>query len=228
VPYAPPQLSEVVEELDADGPLEARVVVPASGEGRVGLMPGSYNPPTEAHVALAKAGRAAGLKAVYYLLSKRTVNKEQVSGIPLDDRLELLRRLAEPEGDGVVFDNRGLYVDHAAVMRRALPRATELTFLVGFDKIVQIFDPRYYDDRDAALSELFDLASFLVAPRGESDESDLRALLDRPENRRFAERVRGIPLAEVHRHSSSTRVREGGAEDVPPVVADYLARFRPF
>ena len=37
--------------------------------------------------------------------------------------------------------------------------------IYGYDKVVQIFDPRYYDDRDAALDRLFALSSLLVAPR---------------------------------------------------------------
>ena len=228
MPYAPNELTALADTLDADGPLEARIVERAAPGARVGLLPGSYNPPTQAHVALARAGRAAGLDAVYYLLSKRTVNKEQVTGIPLADRLELLRRLAAPDGDGVAVDNRGLYVDHAAAMQAALPSARELVFLVGFDKIVQIFDPRYYDDRDGALTRLFELSSFLVAPRGEADEGDLRDLLGRAENRPFAGGVKAIPLADVYRHSSSTKVREGAAGHVPPLVADYLTRFKPF
>lgn len=227
--YAPPELSALVESLDPNGPLVARIVLAANRPGpRIGLLPGSYNPPTRAHAALARAGRRAGLDAVYYLLSKRTLNKERVSGIPLADRLELLRRLAEPDGDGVAFDNRGLYVDHALAMKVVLPQARELVFLVGYDKIVQIFDPRYYDDREAALTRLFELTSFLVAPRGAADETDLKQLLARPENRPYAAGVEGIRLAEAHRHSSSTRVRQGEADDVPPVVAAYLARERPF
>ena len=46
-------------------------------------------------------------------------------------------------------------------MTTVLPTA-ELTLLVGYDKVVQILDPKYYDDRDAALHELFALARLLV------------------------------------------------------------------
>jgi nicotinamide-nucleotide adenylyltransferase len=229
--HAPPELNALVDQLDPDGPVAALLLMPpseAGRDGRTGLLPGSFNPPTEAHLALAEAGRDSGLDAIVYVLSKRTVDKERVTGIPLADRLELLSRLAEPHGDGVAFVNRGLYVDQAAALRQVLPRARELVFLVGFDKIVQIFDPRYYDDRDVALSELFERASFLVAPRGESDERDLHALLEEPRNRAFRERVRGIALSPEHRHSSSTRVRQGEAHDVPPLVADYLVRHAPY
>jgi nicotinic acid mononucleotide adenylyltransferase len=203
--------------------LAARLVRPACTSGRVGLLPGSFNPPTNAHVALAAAGRAAGLTCVYYVLAQRTVDKERVTGIPLDDRLALLSQL----GEGVASVAQGLYVDIATEMRSALPES-ELVFLVGHDKIVQIFDPKYYRERDAALDELFGLASFLVAPRGDADHDELAELLARPENRRWGARVAPLPFDERHRDASSTRVRRGESHDVPSVVAEYLARASPF
>jgi nicotinic acid mononucleotide adenylyltransferase len=231
VAFAPPRLIELVNAVDPDGPADLRWVVappePALHR-RVGVLPGSFNPPTDAHIALARAGRHAGLATVVYLLSKRTVDKERVTGIPLGDRLELLGQLAEPHGDAVAFANRGLYVDQAAALRRALPDAQGVVFLVGFDKIVQIFDPRYYDDRDAALDRLFALSSFLVAPRGDSGDEDLGELLTRPENARYAAHVRPVPLATEYRDQSSTQVRAGESADVPPVVAHYLAAYHPY
>ena len=189
----------------------------------MGLLPGSFNPPTNAHLALARAGRTAGLACVYFVLAQRTVDKEQVTGIPLADRLELLAQL----GEGVASVERGLYVDIGAEIRAEMPEA-ELVFLVGHDKIVQVFDPKYYVDREAALDELFALASFLVAPRGEADEDELAELLARAENRRWADRVQPLALDAAYRDASSTRVRRGESHDVPAVVAAYLARSNPF
>jgi nicotinic acid mononucleotide adenylyltransferase len=221
----------LVDRLDPDAEPEAHLVRAAGLSGPIGLLPGSFNPPTDAHVALARAGRAAGLGCVYYLLSKHTVDKEGVAGIPLADRLELLSRIAAESGDGVAFANRGLYVDLARAMRRALP-AARLVFLVGHDKIVQVFDRRYYAAAggrpDAALEELFSLATFLVAPRADADGDDLAALLAEPENRRFARQVGRLALADRHRHVSSTRIRRGESGEVPPAVAEYLKRQRPF
>jgi len=231
VSFAPPRLIELVQSVDPDGPPDVRWIVPppaAAARGRLGILPGSFNPPTEAHVALARAGREAGLSSVIYVLSKRTVDKERVTGIPLADRLELLGQIAEAAGDAVAFVNRGLYVDQAAALRAVLPDARALVFLVGYDKIVQIFDPRYYDDRDAALRRLFALASFLVAPRGDADADELAALMRRPENAPFAASVRPLPLSEVYRDQSSTRVRAGESDDVPLVVARYLDAYRPY
>jgi nicotinic acid mononucleotide adenylyltransferase len=224
------ELARLVEAVDADGPVQVRWVVaprPAAARGRIGLLPGSFNPPTEAHVALAAAGRAAGLAAVVYLLSKRTVDKERVTGLRLEERLAMLRELAAASGDAVAFVNRGLYVDLARAMREAQPGAAELVFLVGHDKIVQIFDRRYYADRDAALGELFGLSSFLVAPRAGAGQDELADLLAEPANRAFADRVRALPLAERYRDVSSTRARAGAEPALPPLVQAYLAEREP-
>jgi len=191
---------------------------------RLGLLAGSFNPPTVAHQTLAQAGLAdGGLDAVWYALSTRTVDKEVVSGACLEDRLLMLDILmAEDERLGVLLLNRGLYVDQARLVRAAFPSVGEIVFLVGFDKIVQIFDPRYYDDRDAALEHLFALATFLVAPRGGDEAPALSALLARPENRRFSAAVRPLPLASHLRDIASSSIRdvlsEGDAEVAAPTA----------
>jgi nicotinic acid mononucleotide adenylyltransferase len=119
-------------------------------------------------------------------------------------------------------------VDQARIARAAFPTLDSLVFLVGFDKIVQIFDPRYYEDRNAALEQLFALATFLVAPRGTDDADALAALLARPENQRFAGAVEPLDLPVGLREVASSAVRQavegGGAPDqtVPPVVQAFI------
>jgi len=194
--------------------------------GRMALLPGSFNPPTLAHVALAHAGLGLGMSAAYFTLATRTVDKEAVSGASLDDRLLLLDMLVRHDGRlGVMVVNRGLYVDQAALVRAAFPAVTDIAFLVGFDKIVQIFDPRYYDDRDAALERLFGLARFLVAPRAEHGPDELDALLARAENRRFAHRVARIDMPTSLRLVASSAVRADGAsahDQLPPECRAFV------
>lgn len=223
----------LIAGLDPAGPPAAVLVagdLPVAAR-RVGVLPGSFNPPTEAHTALIEVALAAGLiDAGVDLLSVRTVDKEQVSGLRLEDRLIALDRLiAGRSGRAAVLVNSGLYVDHVAALRASLlPPAAEIVFLVGFDKILQIFDPKYYDDRDEALRRLFADASILVAPRAGQDDRDLAALLDRPENRPFAGRVAPLPLPHglVAPDLSATQVREAlAAGRPPPGLADPVARF---
>lgn len=232
-------LERIVESLDPAGRPEARVIAApirngrslgVGSIGRVGVLPGSFNPLHDAHVALARHGaEAARLDAVFYCLSKRTVDKEQVTGLDLTDRLHILRLHCSTEfGRGALFVNRGLYVDQARIVYGLFPSLRELWFLVGYDKMVQIFDPRYYADREAALTELFGMARFLIAPRGHSEHDDLRRLLAQPENQRFAGFVEPLDLPVALRDVSSSDVREAVARGrldalpVPNLVRDFI------
>jgi nicotinic acid mononucleotide adenylyltransferase len=217
----------LLRSLDPAGPPRAVAVCgPAlDAARRLVALPGSFNPPHRAHLALlAAAVRGWQADAAAYVLAARTVDKEQVSGLLLEDRLWLLCRLAgagmpdPPEdqreqgevagvGASVVAANRGLYFEQAIALQRACPRLEALAFVVGYDKIVQIFDPRYYNNRDAALDALFSRASFLVAPRDDATPADLAALLAEPANRQYAGRVRRLALPAALAGISSSQVR---------------------
>ncbi|GAC1645016.1 MAG: hypothetical protein NVS4B12_10690 [Ktedonobacteraceae bacterium] len=195
------------------------------------VFPGSFNPPTNAHIALLKQAALfahAHLPAfLYAAVSKRTVNKEMVERPTLLDRIDLLETVLHQhvQNTGIILFNRGLYVEQARAIRTSFPNVERLFFLVGFDKIVQIFDPRYYKNRDASLVALFHLAELLVAPRGNEGEQELHALLHRPENERFAHYVHLLPLEVQYRNMSSTRIRQGDAKslhDVPREVQQFM------
>lgn len=196
---------------------------------RLALLPGSFNPPTNAHFALADLAQQSGrIDQLWYVLASRTVDKERVEGATLADRLICLTELARRRaGQGVLLVNRGLYVDQAELVRQAMPYLEDLWFVVGFDKIVQIFDHRYYRDRDAALDRLFSLASFLVSPRAPARPEDLDAFLDRQENRRYRAGVTTLGLSARYQRLSSTRVRTAALQgqistDVPPIVRRFI------
>lgn len=201
------------------------------------VFPGSFNPPTLAHLAmLRQARRVAELRyggrwRVYAALSRQIVDKEAVERMTLLDRVVLLERVLKNQvrSAGILLLNRGLYVEQAEGIRAAFPGARRLYFLLGFDKIVQILDPRYYTDRDASLRELFALAHLLVAPRGDDGELELKELLARPENRSFAGYIHALPLDARYRDISSTQARqEGRAEAVPAEARDFIQRTRPY
>ena len=203
-------LRRLLREVAATPEARAALIAgpPLADATTVALLPGSYNPPTVAHLELAGIGLERGADAVLFCLATRTIDKEVVSGAALEDRLLLLElTAARAPRFGVLLLNRGLYVDQAAAVRSAFPAVRDVVFLVGYDKIVQIFDPRYYDDRDAALECLFRLARFLVAPRADAGPEELDALLSRPENRPFASAVRSLDFPPSLRDVASSTVR---------------------
>jgi nicotinamide-nucleotide adenylyltransferase len=222
-------LTHVASSLDTDEPPGALCLVGRAHltrAQRIGLFAGSYNPVTLAHVALAEAARSqAKLDLLAWTMAEVTVDKERVTRAALPDRLAQLLALALPRHDAVVLMNRGLYVDQAHVLRCLTSAGTRLFILVGYDKIVQILDPRYYADREAALTELFGLAELLVAPRADAGEDELRVLLDQPENRAYAGRITALRVASEHRYDSATAARRLAAQPSPDPSA--LARLLP-
>lgn len=228
----PSDLAPIARLLRSLDPVGAPVIAPVCGAPleaarRVIALPGSFNPPHAAHLALIRAAQALfRADTAVWLLSVRTVDKERVTGMLLEDRLWLLCQLLRSEAlqqNTVAATNRGLYFEQALALHDACPALQALAFVAGYDKIVQIFDGRYYTDRESALRHLFSKASFLVAPRDTATETDLTALLARPENAPYADGVTILPVHGSLAHVSSTRVRdEGDLSDVPALVAQFV------
>ena len=234
------QIQALLDQLDPEAEPQA-LIVPGSPQPRgiIIVFPGSFNPPTIAHLALLQQarefarqqaladGKGSQTVLLYAALSKHIVDKERVERPLLLDRVMLLHTVLQrhlPDA-GVMLFNRGLYVEQAEAVHNSFPEVEKLFFLIGFDKIVQILDPRYYVDRDAALNELFKLAELLVAPRGGAGPAELAALLRQPQNQPFAQYIHALPFDPAYRDISSTRIRQHVAEyshDVPAEVQRFI------
>lgn len=236
--YDLPRLRELHQTIEglarkAKPTLHLLKPLPANAR-RVGVLAGSCNPLTRGHEALVIAARQHGLDAVLLLLPVRAVDKETVTRASAVDRALVAQQWALRQHDvGVGLVNRGLYVEQAELLRAAYPDWT-ITFLLGYDKIVQIVDPRYYVDREAALEALFGLASCAVAPRQGHGPDALRALLDRAENQRFAPDVTPLEVAADVDALSSTVVRDAARDGrpyenlVPAETAAFLREAQPY
>ena len=126
---------------------------------RVGVFPGSFNPPTVAHLAIAAAAREQrSLDRVVFALSRSPINKEHVDRPLFEHRVEVLRAEAAR--------HRWLDVDITDARLRADIACDYDVLVMGADKWAQVNDPAYYGDdpaaRDAALAALPALA---IAPR---------------------------------------------------------------
>ena len=206
------RLSGDIAEISQTNRPQSNAVTAPAGRLRTGallLLPGAFNPPTSAHLELAQESlRVVPGAQLYFTLGTTTINKEQIERATLLDRLLLLDQMVRRFGNlGVLLTNRGLYVEQANAARAGFPQATHLYFVVGYDKIEQIFDARYYHDRDAALNELFALAKLLVAPRASHEAADLDRLLNQPENHQFQSAIQLIPFPADYRGIASSQVR---------------------
>ena len=228
----------MVEQLDPEGEAQA-IALPGSVSPResVIVFTASFNPPTMAHLALLKEARRYAREhepmQVFAAMSKHTVDKETVERPLMADRLLLLSEIVQrrlPHA-GILLFNRGLYVEQARAIRASFPGVRRILFLIGFDKIVQIFDARYYDDRDAELAELFRLAELLVVPRGPAGQEELNELLQRTENKLFAQSIHSIALNSAYRDISSSEIRQKVASyerDIPQEVRAFLRETRAY
>jgi len=160
----------------------------------LGVYPGSFNPPTVAHLAIAEAAwRQLGLERLDLAVSRTALGKEAVEVPSLDHRVEVLEAVAcTRPWLGLQVVDAQLVVDVAAGYD---------VVVMGADKWAQVFDPGWYGGsesaRDLAVARLPNVA---VVPR-------TGVLL--PEN------VRGAVLLDVPVHfteMSSSAARAGRHE----------------
>jgi nicotinate-nucleotide adenylyltransferase len=167
---------------------------------RVGCYPGSFDPPTIAHLAVAEAAvRQAGLDRVDLVLAHRPLGKEHLDAASVERRRNLLLAVAaDRPWLGVAVTDARLIADQAEGYDAVV---------MGADKWAQVVDPAWYGGsvaaRDAAVARL---PRVLVAPRA-------------------GERPAGVELLDVPAHVadvSSTSVRSGA-----PHAAGWALRLAP-
>ena len=126
---------------------------------RRGVYPGSFDPPTVAHVAIAEAAvRVAALDTLDFAISRVALGKVAAAQRPLESRLQALERLtASRPWMHVVVTDAQLITDIASGYA---------VVVMGADKWAQMRDPQWYPggaaERDDALASL---PRVLVAPR---------------------------------------------------------------
>jgi len=137
---------------------------------RRGVFPGSFDPLTVAHVAVADAAVAAlGLDRLELSVSRSALGKPHLDST-LNDRVADLRTaVADRPGWGVVVTTSQLLADVADGFD---------VVVLGADKLAQVFDPAWYGDatqRDEALRRLPTVA---VSPRAGQPLDDLVVAAD--------------------------------------------------
>jgi nicotinate-nucleotide adenylyltransferase len=157
---------------------------------RVGVFPGSFDPPTVAHVAIADAAHEqCRLDRLELVVSRVPLGKDRAGQAPVEERVSVLEQLAAGRPWlGVAVTDRRLLADVAAGYD---------VLVVGADKWAQLHDPAWYgstDERDAAVARLPEV---VVAPR---------AGFPLPPD------VQVLDVDPAHHHVSSTAVRAGRHE----------------
>ena len=177
----------------------------------LGIFPGTFNPLTVAHVALAEAALDV-VDEVVFVLPKVFPHKAWF-GPSFEDRLFLLQcAFSGNDRLSIASTDRGLFVEIAAECREAYGSKPRLSFLCGADAAERIANWDYGDP--AAFARMMRQFDLLVAERGA----------------RFALPHRPHPLAPDHAHVSATEVRERIARGepwehlVPPAIRSEVRR----
>ena len=155
---------------------------------RVGVYPGSFNPLTVAHLAIAEAAvDAHGLDRLEFVMSRMALGKEHMDAPSVEERLAVLARAAATR------PWMGYHVTEIQLVS-TIAHGYDLV-VMGADKWVQLHDLTFYggseDARDVALARL---------PRP--------AIVDRPPH--LAPPEHRLEVPEEYTHVSSTAVRDHG------------------
>jgi nicotinamide-nucleotide adenylyltransferase len=186
---------------------------------RVAMLPGSFDPITIAHTALAEAA-AARADLVVLIYSARTVDKEEGTEPPLLKEQERIRAVRDVCAGREVWTlalcSHGLLVDQVDAARGRFPEA-ELRLVIGSDKVLQVLDPKWYGDADTALTRLFSQADVMYAVR-EGEAAAVQAALGA--NARWSDKFLRLDVppevAAISSREVRSRLREG--QDVTHLV----------
>ncbi|MGD1072530.1 MAG: hypothetical protein ABSB15_20590 [Bryobacteraceae bacterium] len=183
---------------------------------RVALFPGAFNPPTVAHIAIARAARNWAKEVVWTL--PRAFPHKRFEGADFPLRLEMLCRLAADEpGFSVAVASGGLYVEIADEAREFLGESVAIGLVCGRDAAERIAAWDY--GRPGVFEAMIERYPLLVAGRAGE-------YLPAPHH---ADRIVSLALDPAFNEVSSTEVRrriavgEPWRHLVPDSVAGLLA-----
>ncbi|MCS7314636.1 MAG: hypothetical protein RMI94_06420 [Bryobacterales bacterium] len=168
----------------------------APGEpAALGVLAGTFNPPTRAHLALARAALGR-VEEVLFVLPRRFPHKPY-EGPSFEDRVRMLElALQELPRTSLAASEGGLFIEIARECRAAYPPATELFFVCGRDAAERIVHWDY--GRPDAIREQLREYQLLVAPR--------RGVWRPPDE--LADRIHPLAMEEGYDEVSATEVRE--------------------
>lgn len=162
---------------------------------RLGVLPGTFNPPTRAHLALATSALPFCDEVLFVL--PRTLPHKDYSGVGFADRQRLVCKVVSvhPSFAAAIADG-GLYLEIARECRAVYGASTDIVLLCGRDAAERIVGWKY--ERSEMLTEMFEEFTLLVARR----QGEYQV----PEH--LASRIRCLDIEHGWDAVSATEVRE--------------------
>jgi nicotinate (nicotinamide) nucleotide adenylyltransferase len=166
-----------------------------SQPARLGVFPGTFNPPTRAHLELAAAAREM-VDEVLFVMPRHLPHKSY-EGVSLAERLRMLDlATGDLPGSSLAVTERGLFIEIARECRAAYGPAVRLSFLCGRDAAERAANWDY--GRPGAFREMLREFELIVAARV--------GVFDPPAELR--DRIRHLRLPAACEQVSATEVRE--------------------
>ncbi len=198
----------------------------------IGVLDASFNPLTLAHEALVHhAQNAFNFDEIVLLLAKANVDKA-LFGADLGQRLAMMVNYADSDTQlgtclSIAGCSHARFIDKARALRAHYSPDTQIYFLVGYDTLIRIFDPRYYTDMIAELTVLFSLCHIISANRENPSRAVFHRFMSRPECAPFTNRVHPLQLPPSFGNISSTEVRKRirAGDSITDLVPESIAQF---
>jgi nicotinate (nicotinamide) nucleotide adenylyltransferase len=168
---------------------------------KVGILAGSFNPPTVAHLELAQAASPLVDLIVYVVPS--VFPHKAYSGATLDQRVEMLDAAGLTLPHAIASTGQGLFIDIAREFREHYGTQAQLSFICGRDAAERILHWDY--GRAGVVEEMLGEFELLVAPRGGHFSPPAE----------YRHRIHTLPLGSEHEAVSSTEVRDRIARGEP-------------
>jgi len=186
----------------------------------LGILSGTFNPPTRAHLALAEAGLAVVDQVLFVL--PRALPHKSYEGVGFADRLRMLElaTLGLPRSS-VAITEGGLFADIAGECREAYGQGVALKFLCGRDAAERVVSWDY--GRPGAFREMLEDFELLVASR--------KGAFRTPAELRAGIRALAVPPEYEEINATDVRTRIAGGrpwehlvpESIVPLVRELYA-----
>jgi nicotinate-nucleotide adenylyltransferase len=171
------------------------------GPHKVGILAGSFNPPTIAHIELAQAASAC-VDLIVCVVPQVFPHKEY-SGATLEQRVEMLQAAGLAIPHAIASTRQGLFIDIARECRDHYGTEARLSFICGRDAAERILNWDY--GRTGVVEEMLAEFELLVAPRGGHFSPPVE----------YRHRIHALNIGSGHEEVSSTEVRERIARGEP-------------
>ncbi|KAK0193920.1 Nucleotidylyl transferase [Armillaria mellea] len=193
---------------------------------KVLILDSSFNPPTLAHLALARCGNDYDARIL--MLSTTNADKKLAPGDATYAQRQSMMALL---GFHIAVIDEPTFVGKARRLHAEMPSAS-WDFVMGWDTVERVFAERYYKDMVVELREFFfeSRARIVYAPRAGSGGIDIWEAAER-----VGARDKVVPAAisdEFLAHSSTAvrnAIKSGNGtwrDKVPPAVAEYIDKER--